>query len=379
MGRKGEPKLLDPRIALAIGLDPKTMLPVKYGTSDPVQLKTNIKRALRIMDEQDAVNKGKWYNIPTNITSQDLERMLYYKYKLCLFYAKELQEWYILPFTLASKDDGALDLYGRYKYIKPIPWVGSATEEKKGEKKHNPTPIEAYLSNLKLRVVYSPLVEVKPEDLYECAVIIQDYTPQLDNKNGEPRFSINDCIIDVMSEIIPMMRTSMMLSTGIKGVRVNDEDQKAEVLAGSYQIMNASLTGIGWIPLTSSIEFQELTQTATGKIEDYMLALQSLDNFRLSMYGIDNGGLFEKKAHTLQSEADVNGGPVGLVQQDYISIRQNACTIANSIWGIGLWYEPSETITKADMNGDGVMYDRNDGDTSGYDAGDTYGGEDNEV
>ena len=30
--------------------------------------------------------------------------------------------------------------------------------------------------------------------------------------------------------------------------------------------------------------------------------LQSLDNLRLSTYGIDNGGLFEKKAHKLEEE-----------------------------------------------------------------------------
>ena len=62
-----------------------------------------------------------------------------------------------------------------------------------------------------------------------------------------------------------------------------------------------------------------------------MLAMQSLDNLRLSGYGIDNGGLFEKKAHELQSEADINGGPVGLVMQDGLSIRQNFCNIVNSI------------------------------------------------
>ena len=96
-----------------------------------------------------------------------------------------------------------------------------------------------------------------------------------------------------------------------------------------------------------------------------MLAMQSLDNLRLSGYGIDNGGLFEKKAHELQSEADINGGPVGLVLQDGLSIRQNFCNIVNSIWGIGIWCEPAENIMGADANGDGVMYDRNEGGENG--------------
>ena len=109
-----------------------------------------------------------------------------------------------------------------------------------------------------------------------------------------------------------------------------------------------------------------------------MLAMQSLDNFRLSGYGIDNGGLFEKKAHELQSEADINGGPVGLVMQDGSSIRQNFCNIVNSIWGIGMWCEPAENVSGADMNGDGVIYDRNDsGQSSGVESTDN-GGKENE-
>ena len=73
---------------------------------------------------------------------------------------------------------------------------------------------------------------------------------------------------------------------------------------------------------------------------------------------------------TLQSEADINGGPIGLVMQDKITIRQNFCNIVNSIWPIGLWWEPSETTTKADTNGDGLLYDRNEaGESSGMESG----------
>ena len=103
--------------------------------------------------------------------------------------------------------------------------------------------------------------------------------------------------------------------------------------------------------------FQELSRNTT-KIEDYLLAMQSVDNFRLSGYGIDNGGLFEKKAHELEVEAAINGGPIGLVMQDYVSIRQHFCNVVNSIWGLGIWYEPSENLSETDVNGDGLMYDR---------------------
>ena len=162
------------------------------------------------------------------------------------------------------------------------------------------------------------------------------------------------------------MRTSMILGTGVTGVRVQDEDQKQNVLDGGLDIEEASKEGVPFIPIIGTIDFQELANNSTnGKSQEYMLALQSLENLRLAGYGIDNGGLFEKKAHELEVEAQINGGPIGLVMQDATSIRQHFCNVVNSIWGLGIWYEPSENISEADMNGDGLMYDRDVNESEG--------------
>ena len=355
------------------GIDPKTKLPVKMGLNDGAKLKENIKKQLRIIDEQDAVNKGKWYNLPCNLTSQDLERMLYYKFQLCFFYNKDLDQCFFLPFSLNSKDGTGLDVYGRYNHIRPIAYVASAEDENK----HKNTPIEEFLSSLSLKVVYAPKLpeELTEEDLYNSAVILQDYTPQYNNMNGIPRYLLQESLLDVMAECIPYARTNMITSCGIKGIRVGDQDEAHNIVDANYGIKQGAMAGDAYVPVEGKLEFQELTDNNTGKVQDYFLTMQSLDNYRLSTYGIDNGGLFEKKAHELQSEADINGGPVGLVQQDYVSIRQNFCNIVNSIWGWGIWYEPSETITKADTNGDGLLYDRNE---TGENSGMTTGGNEND-
>ena len=199
------------------GMDPKTGLPVKMGLSDPTKLKTNIKRALRIVDEQDAVNRGTWYNLPTNLTSRDIERMLYYRGQLCFFYNKELDEFYFLPFALSSEDGNGLDVYGRYRQIRPIAYNASAEDEKRVK-----TPVETFLSGLHLNVVYAPKTEIEEDDLYNSAVILQDYTPQYNNMHVEPRANLNDCVLDAMSECVPYMRTNLILGTGVTGIRVQD-------------------------------------------------------------------------------------------------------------------------------------------------------------
>ena len=362
-------KLPDLETLWQAGINPKTGLPVKLG-GHKCTIKEDIKKYLRLIDEQDAVNRYVWYNLPANLTSQELERMLYYKGQLCFFYDKDLEEFYFMPFCL----DGTIDFYGRYNTIHPVPMT-SGTDDK-GNKAQ-----AQYLANKKLKCVYSIKLpeELTKKDLMESCVLIHDYTKQL-SQMIQPRAVVNDPLLDVMAECVPFMRTSMISSTGIKGVRVQDADQQANVIDGSRSLEHAAMTGNPWVPIIGNIEFQELTDGPTGKIEDYMLAMQSLDNLRLSGYGLDNGGLFEKKSHILQTEADLNGGPVGLVLQDGLSIRQNFCNIVNSIWGLGIWCEPAENVVGADLNGDGVIYDRNDaGQSSGVESSNTdNGGTENE-
>lgn len=316
----GNPVLPQLDTLIQAGINPKTGLPIKLGGSK-CALKEDIKKFLRLVDEQDAVNRYVWYNLPANITSQELERMIYYKGQLCFFYDKDLEDFYFMPYAL----DGTIDFYGRYNTIHPVPMT-SGTDDK-GNKAQ-----AQYLAEKKLKCVYGIKLpeELKKEDLTESCVLLHDYTKQL-SQTIIPRVTVNDQILDVMAECIPFMRTALISSTGINGIRVNDADQQDSVSDAGRSVERAALTGNPWVPIIGNVEFQELTSGQLGKAEEYMLAMQSLDNLRLSGYGIDNGGLFEKKAHELQSEADINGGPVGLVMQDGLSIRQNFCNIANSI------------------------------------------------
>jgi hypothetical protein len=272
-----------------------------------------------------------------------------------------------MPYAL----DGTIDFYGRYNTIHPVPMT-SGTDDK-GSKAQ-----AQYLAALKLKCVYGMKLpeELKEEDFNESTVLLHDYTKQL-AQTIIPRVSVNEPILDVMSECIPFMRTSLLASTGVKGVRVNDADQAESVADGNRGLENGALTGNPFVPVIGNVDFQELTNGQLAKSEEYMLAMQSLDNLRLSGYGIDNGGLFEKKAHELQTEADINGGPVGLVMQDGLSIRQNFCNIVNSIWNLGIWCEPAQNIMGMDTDGDGAIYDDNrDGANTGVESEAESEGED---
>lgn len=350
------PKLPDIATLIKAGIDPKTKAPIReVNVKEQKTLKRDLKQYLRIIDEQDAVNRYVWTNLPNNITSQELERLLYFKGQLCFFYMKDLDEFYFMPYAL----DGTIDFYGRYNRIHPVPMTAGVEDNTEKEKATEKSQA-SILSSMKLSVIYGikDPDKLTDKDLFESTVLLHDYSKQL-SQNIVPRMLLNDSLLDAMSNMIPFMNTKLMLSTGIRGVRVNDADQSGEVVSQGYKVEDYALQGKPWIPFTSSMDFQELALQSGGQAQDYLLALQALDNFRLSGYGIDNGGLFEKKAHELQSQADLNGGPVGLVLQDGLSIRQNFCNIVNSIWDLDIWCEPAENIKGMDSDGDGAVYDEN--------------------
>ena len=339
---------------LAAGIDPKTGLPVKVTSGTKCTLKNDIKKIVRIIDEQDAVNRYKWYNLPCNLSSQEVERLLYYKGQLCFFYFKDLDEFYFMPYAL----DGTIDFYGRFNTIHPVPITGGDEDKDRVKRK---TAQEELLSQIKLKCIYAPITfadEVNYDVMTSSAVLLHDYTKQ-QSQTIIPRQQVNDPLIETIASMIPYARTAAMLSTGVKGVRVNDSAEAEDVMVGSTTIDVAAQTGNPWVPLLGKLDYQELNGGVAYKPTDFMQLMQSLDNFRLSTYGIDNGGLFEKKSQILESENSVNASNTAVALTDGLAIRQNFCNIVNSIWHLGIWCDVTETASMRDDNGDGRI-DEND-------------------
>ena len=317
-------------------------------------LKKNLKRDFEIIDRQDAINRFKWYNLPSGLTGQLIERILYFKGQGAFFYIPTDDNFYFLPYALS----GTVDMYGRFTKITPLIFAGG-----------NKTDDKPWIDGLTRKPVYSIKLDEMDEEFFtESCVLLKDYSPAV-CETITPRCVLNDPILDVMADCIPFMRTSLISGTGIKGMRVDDSDQCKMVQDASKNIASAALKSEMYVPIISNLEIQELTNGPISKSEEYMLSLQSLDNFRLSTYGLENGGLFQKKQQMLQAEQAMNGGNVGLVMQDSLTIRQEFCDIVNSIWGLGISVEPSENITPGDQNYDGYYYDTSDNNIQDNDLG----------
>ena len=338
--------LTDPTMLIQAGIDPKTGLPLKVANMMDCKLKDSIRKTLRILDEQNAINRYTWYNLPNGLDGQLLERILYYRAQGMLFYMPLDEKFYFLPYAL----DGSIDVYGRFTGVTPLPFNGVAKDKED----------KAWIVGLIRKPVYDIVDEI--DDNFnpdECCVLLSDYSKQLSQINIS-RQILQDPILDAMAEAFPFARTNLIANSGVKGMRVNDEDQKASVDLAAKSVERAALNGKPWVPIVGNIEWQELTDGSTLKSEEFLMYMQALDNFRLSLYGLSSGGLFQKKSHMLESEQQMNEGNVGLVYQDGLTLRQKFCDIVNSIWGLGISCEASEVVVGVDQTMDGEIADNQD-------------------
>ena len=282
---KNNAKLFDLSTLIAAGFDPKTGLPLRYDDGDGTNLKQNTFATLSVIDRQDAINKYTWYNLPSGITQELLETILYYKGQGMFFYEPALEKFFFLPFALQADEGTGIDCYGRFTGVTPIQ-LGSTTNEDNKVYKFN---------GLTYKPQYEPLLE----------------TPTLE-----------------------------------------------DVAAASQGVQKAALTGKKWIPIIGSVDFQDLSTNTAGRADEFLMSLQALDNFRLSLHGLDNGGVFQKKTYQTNSQTELNmGASISLVLQDGLTRRQEFCNIINSIWPLGIWCDISEQAAGGDMNMDGVVGD----------------------
>lgn len=361
--RANRPFILNTEVMSSMGINPETGLPYKLtdaGTGlSGTAIMTNLQAQITNTDCAQFKQRFKWYNLPSGITSEMMEEILYYKGAGAFF---EIDgTFYFLPYALC----GSIDIYGRFMEITPLPYRGPAEEKED----------QPWVNGLTREPIYEVIgfEDIMPEDFETKCVIIKDRSQTYGMPT--PRATLQQPIINLMAQIPALMRTSLYNGTGIKGLRVNNEADAPAVYSANKAMETAAINGERYVPIANNIEFQELSADSIYKSEEYLEAFQSFDNMRLQFMGIQSGGVYQKKAHMLQTEQQGNSGNVGYIIQDAITERQHACDLINSVWGLGVWCEVSEVMLGVDMTGDGMVYDSKIDDPAP--AGDMTGGESN--
>ena len=168
----------------------------------------------------------------------------------------------------------------------------------------------------------------------------------------------------------------MLANCGVKAMRVSNEDDQANVQAVNESIPKAAMTGKFITPMVGSLDFQDLTSNGKSNAQDYLMTMQAYDNFRQQMYGLRNGGLFDKSSYVNDRQAAAGEQNVSLQYQDGLTLRQEFCTMINNYFGLLVWCDSSEIVQSSDMNGDGQLTD--EGASAQQQMPNSEGGENNE-
>lgn len=331
------------------GVDMKTRQPTKQAAK-PFGFKAANKKLLRINDEQCAVNSIAWYNLPYGIDNIIVERVLFYKGQGMLFYLEGPDKFFFLPYALGSK---GIDMYGRFINVTPLPFNGSTSDTDEEVAK-------PWIQGLEFDVIYDlPKADhvFTKEDLNGKCILISDYSKQI-SQQVISRQLLNDPLIDLEADLLPFARTALLNSTGVQGMRVQGTDEYSNVLAANKMVDAAALAGSRFIPIVGQVDFQELASKGPiTNADQFLMTMQSIDNYRLMQHGVDSGGIFQKQAHMLESENEMNAGKSCFAMQDRLANRQQACDLANAWWGIGMWADASQPAIGVDKDMDGDLYE----------------------
>lgn len=359
MAGKNNAKIIWEEGLRQVGIDPKTGLPLKLGMGRRCNTKEDMKRQFRDQDKRINANMFEWYNTLLDLKSQDINRLLYFRGQLAFAYLDDVDECVLLPFAI----DGNLDMYGRAKYIRLLPFCSSSEDPRM-------KPVEDYLASKRFRVINTLKEDYGDLKIGEAAVILYDYTPSLSN-NVIPQSVLNDTLIDLESEIYAFIRVAAVNATGISAIRVNEADQKAIVDSANLSLIEAASRCESFVPVVGSIDWQQLT--VESKTSELLQIAQAIHNLRMSLNGLPSGGVYDKSQYVNDRQASINQGEVdsALVLQDKLTNREEFCNIVADFFGIPIDCVPSENIIQADMDQNGVLYDDADPETQ-------LGGEEND-
>lgn len=247
----------------------------------------------------ETVERFKWNNLPPELTTDLIERILYFRFKGAMFKYNDL--FYFLPFTL----NGTIDSYGRYESIAPVLFTGQF------KKKNDPDTLflPESATNKAFKVKYGK--HQTPED-YQ-AVILNSSTLEI-SQDWIPMNELITPIIEQQVDILVLLNIDLINSAKVYTIVAKDADQKAALEAEFSNIDETIMNGQRAIVVTSTLELKELQgQNAAKDSAQYMQSFQSIDNVRKSIIGTDTGGAFLKKEHMTDNEVETNGNEGGAV------------------------------------------------------------------
>lgn len=324
----------------------KAALGLKGGVN-PIAYKGGFRReiwdTLEVRERQQFIRRYKWENLPSGVTAEMIERILYYRGRLTMIRYND--NFYTLPFAL----NGGIDLYGRYNAIVPLTFNGSLSIDEDGIE----SLVDAEFNSMPLKVCYD-----KDDTVGKEAVILNDYTQGI-SEFILPRYQLNKIYREELGNIVVLIKHNLVSSARVFHAQILDEGQ-LESARAEYEGMEEKILDEGKrIFITAgTLGLKEVFNDKTLETQNYWECFVSLDNLRENMIGIENNGIFKKKERQLKGEQEIEASSADLVYRDGLENRRQWAERVNAVWGLNIQCNESDVITGVEEEEDGEVYGR---------------------
>lgn len=248
------------------------------------------------LDLQQFCSRYKWEGLPKYMPDNIIERLLYFKGNICLFFNGGTL--YALPYSF----NGRLDPYTYPTAIRPIALNGNN------------------FGNKDLITYPNGTINKKAE-----CVILSDRIPTSFNDTVTPRASIQQDIINLMNDALISGNINLKNSLKKGLVGVDSEDQVAVMEKDIEEATKSNSPYIVTAKGGMSTKAMEVwNNNIPVDMESYIQYLSALNNLRCYSLGIKNQGIYEKTERMLVGQLSGVAYQTNLILETGLQCRINA-------------------------------------------------------
>lgn len=297
-----------------------------------------------IMREQnfvETIERYMWTNVPFGLTPDLIERVLFFRGKGVLYYNEKVGKFQFLPFAL----NDTIDEYGRYTRCNTLPFIGVDQVKKSPNSKRR--EVSAIVEDLP--IVYDlPYNEEMLKMVREgkpVGIILNDNSLSI---SQQPIIRANYVkpVLHMLATLMQIINCAMFGAADHNTIQVENESELKSINLGIDAINKNILNGKRFTAIASQLQITPLKTSNTSDLEGLFNTFNSLTNFLKSITGIANPGVFDKKAHLLQEEQQLNGSNADDVYYNGLRQRQEFCLLVQAYYGYPIWCQSKRGMTE---------------------------------
>ena len=313
-------------------------------SANPLDYGLHYDELFAIMREQnyvETIERYMWTNVPFGLTPDLIERVLFFRGKGVLYFNDAVGKFQFLPFAL----NDTIDEYGRYTRCNTLPFIG--VDEVKRDPNSKKRMVSAVMEDLEL--VYDlPYNEEMLRMIREkkpVGIILNDNTLAI---SQQPIIRANYVkpVLHMMATLMNIINCAMFGAADHNVLAVENESELKSINQGIDAINKNILNGKRFTAITSPLKIEPLKTSNTADLEGLFNTFNSLSNFLKSITGVANPGVFDKKAHLLQEEQQLNGSNADDIYYNGLRQRQEFCMLVQAYYGYPIWCESKRAMSE---------------------------------